>query len=99
MQFTLRILEPPMWTSSQMIEFADIMASFTRPMEIGATPASFLWLLPLVAAISVVYKAVKVPKVNSLHFVRECLLVFLVIVVFMIMVAIGLHVLLWFILE
>jgi hypothetical protein len=42
-----------------MSELVALLASFTRPIEIGTTPGSVLWMFPLLAAISIVYKATK----------------------------------------
>jgi putative effector of murein hydrolase len=50
------------------------LAAFTAPEQIGLNPLSMLWLLPLVAAIAVVYKALKVPKVNFRAFTKEAAL-------------------------
>jgi len=42
-----------------------IIASFMVPQEIGTTPESMLFMLPLVAAIAIVYKATKLPKITA----------------------------------
>jgi len=73
-----------------------IMASFTAPEQIGTTPQSLLWLLPLAAAIAVVYKATKVPQIRAGSFLKESLALFCSIVVFMAITAVILHVLTWF---
>jgi len=76
---------------------AFILANFTIPEKIGVNPQSMLWLLPLVAAISIVYKATKVPKVKLGSFVKETGLLFGSIVVFMIVTALALCALTWLI--
>jgi hypothetical protein len=63
---------------------AFVMASFTTPEEIGANPQSMLWLLPLVAAIVVVYKATKLPEIRAGNFLKEVVILFGSVVVFMI---------------
>ncbi|MHC4727693.1 MAG: hypothetical protein ACYS17_10760, partial [Planctomycetota bacterium] len=64
-----------------------IMASFTIPEQISTTPQSMLWLLPLVAAISIVYKATKLPEIKAANFIKESVLLFGSIVVFMFVTA------------
>ena len=38
---------------------AIILAGFTVPEYVGTTPLSMLWMFPLLASISIVYKATK----------------------------------------
>ena len=76
-----------------------LLANFTVPEKIGVTPQSMLWLLPLVAAIAVVYKATKVPKITACHFIKETVLLFGSIVVFMVVTALVLCALAWLITE
>ena len=76
-----------------------IMASFTSPENIGMTPASTLWLLPLSAAIAIVYKVTKLPKITAVNLIKDSVLLFVSIVVFMIAVAVALYVLAWFFTE
>jgi len=76
-----------------------LLANFTVPEKIGVTPQSMLWLLPLVAAIAVVYKATKVPKITARHFIKETVLLFGSIVVFMVVTALVLCALAWLITE
>jgi ABC-type Co2+ transport system permease subunit len=75
------------------------LASFTAPEEIGANPQSMLWLLPLVAAIVVVYKATKLPEIKAGNFLKEVAVLFGSIVVFMIITGLVLCVLSWLITE
>jgi len=75
-----------------MISLFNCLASFTAPMEIGGNPASTLWMLPLAAAISVVYKAIKIPNLTTKAFVREAVQLFVSIVVFIVGAAIALSV-------
>ena len=50
-----------------MSVIAFVMASFTAPEEIGTNPQSLLMLLPLVAAIAVVYQATKLPTIRRIE--------------------------------
>ena len=74
-----------------MTPFAiSVLAAFTKPMQIGTTPASMLWLLPLTAAIAVVYKATKLPKITAGEFLKEVVVLFGSIVIFIITTALVL---------
>lgn len=75
------------------------MANFTVPERITVDPQSMLWLLPLVAAIAIVYKATKVPKITAVSFLKEVVVLFGSIVVFMAVTAVVLGVLGWLITE
>ena len=76
---------------------ADIMAQFRVPEEIGTNPRSLLMVLPLLVAIAVVYKATKVPKVTVGNFLKETMLLFGSIFVFMIITALVLAAVAWLI--
>jgi hypothetical protein len=78
---------------------AFVLATFTTPENIGVTPKSILWLLPLVAAISVVYKTTKLPKIRFAHFVKESVVLFGSIVIFMAITALVLCAIAWLITE
>jgi hypothetical protein len=75
------------------------MATFTTPEKIGVTPQSMLWLLPLVVAIAVVYKATKVPKIKAANFLKEVVVLSGSIIVFMIITAAALCAVVWLITE
>jgi hypothetical protein len=49
----------------------DLLLTFMTPERIGVTPFSVLWALPLIAAISIVYKATKVWSVRPKAFAKE----------------------------
>ena len=68
-----------------------VVASFTAPEEIGANPQSMLWLLPLAAAIAVVYKATKLPTITARNFIKEAAILFGSIIVFIIITALALY--------
>lgn len=76
-----------------------IIASFTVPEKIHIDPQSMLWLLPLVAAIAIVYKATKIPKIKAVSFLKEVVILFGSIVIFMVVTAIALCVIAWLITE
>lgn len=73
------------------------IASLTAPKEIGTTPQSMLWLLPLAAAIAVVYKATKLPKITAGSFLKETAALFSSIVLFVAVTALVLNAVAWLI--
>ncbi|MHC4432668.1 MAG: hypothetical protein ACYTBS_12585 [Planctomycetota bacterium] len=76
-----------------------LLADFATPERIGVSPQSMLWLLPLVASIAVVYKATKVEKITAVSFLRETVVLFGSIVIFMIITAFVLCAVAWLITE
>jgi len=76
-----------------------VMATFTVPEKITTDPQSLLWLLPLVAAIAIVYKATKLPEIKIVNFVKESVVLFGSIVVFMFVTALVLYFIAWLIIE
>jgi len=76
-----------------------ILASFSEPQAIGMNPQSMLWLLPLVAAIAIVYKTTKIPKIKPFNFIKDVVILFGSIVVFMAITAVILYVFAWLIIE
>jgi hypothetical protein len=75
------------------------MSSFTAPERIGTNPQSMLWLLPLTAAIAVIYKAIKMPKITAGSFIKEAVILSSSIIVFVIIIALTLYALAWLITE
>jgi len=73
------------------VEAILVMATFTAPEEIGVNPQSMLWLLPLAAAIAVVYKATKLPTITARNFIKEAAILFGSIIVFIIITALALY--------
>ena len=69
------------------------------PERIGVTPYSMLWLLPLVASISIVYKSTTLPKIRFANFVKESVVLFGSIVIFMAITALVLVAMAWLITE
>ena len=78
-------------------DFSSILGSFTNPVDIGTTPGSLLWMFPLLGAIAIVYKAIKLRVLFWGKFVKEVGLLFLTISIFMILTGIALNVLVWLI--
>jgi hypothetical protein len=74
-----------------------IIATFTTPEKIGTTPQSVLWLLPLAAAIAVVYKATKLPTIKAGDFIKETAILLGSIIVFISVTAFVLFALAWLI--
>ncbi|MHC4842460.1 MAG: hypothetical protein ACYTFM_01570 [Planctomycetota bacterium] len=75
------------------------LASFTVPEQIGLNPNSMLWLLPLVASIAIVYKALKVKKIQFGIFLKEVAVLFGSIVIFISITALVLFALSWWLTE
>jgi len=78
-------------------EVVFFIASLTAPEEIRMSPQSMLWLLPLSAAIAVVYKATKLPKITAVSFLKESAVLFGSIILFVVITALVLHVVAWLI--
>lgn len=76
-----------------------LIVAFTAPQTIRTDPLSMLWLLPLAAAIAVVYKATKLPKITPAVFLKETIVLFGTIVVFMVISALVLYVFAWLFTE
>lgn len=74
-----------------------VIATFTEPENLGGDPQSMLWLLPLAAAIAIIYKATKLPVITAANFTREAAILFGSIVVFIIIAALALHGVAWLI--
>ena len=77
--------------------FHSIIANFTTPENIGTEATALLWILPLAASISVTYKATKLPKIKALDFIKESIILFGSIVVFIVTSALVLYVAAWLI--
>ena len=78
-----------------MSELFALLASFTHPIEIGTTPGSVLWMFPLLAAISIVYKATKIRVLFWDRFLRETVVLVITVSLFMVVTAIALNVIVW----
>ena len=82
-----------------IITDALVMATFTIPEKITTDPQSMLWLLPLVAAIAIVYKATKLPEIKIANFIKESVILFGSIVIFMFVTALVLYSIAWLVIE
>ncbi len=78
---------------------AFVIATFTAPQELGTNPQSIFMLLPLTAAIAVIYKVTKLPTITAGNFIKETAALFGSIVVFIIITALTLYALAWLITE
>ena len=79
--------------SKKMLSNTWLLASFTAPENIGMNPQSLLWLIPLAAAVAIIYKAVKMQKITMANFLKETISLFVSMVVFIIVTA----AVLWFV--
>ncbi len=79
------------------LEAIFIIATFTEPEKFGPSPQSMLWLLPLVAAIAIIYKATKLPVIKVGNFIKEAAVLFGSIVIFIVIAALTLYALAWLI--
>ena len=77
--------------------FLFVISSITAPEKIGTDPQSILWLLPLTAAIVIVYKATKMPTITLGTFVKEIAVLWGSIVIFIAVIASFLFALAWLI--
>lgn len=73
-----------------------LLASFTSPIEIGTDPMSMLWMFPLLAAVALIYKAVKMRVMFMGKYFREVFILFMSISIFIVLIGIGLHILVYF---
>jgi len=78
-----------------MPEVSYLLAAFTAPMSIGTNPAAMLWMFPLLAAITLTYKATKMRVLLWKRFLKESLILFLTVSGFMIMAIIVLNLIAW----
>ena len=74
-----------------------VIATFTAPEYIHPNPQAMLWLLPLTAAIAIVYKATKLPTITPGLFFKEAAILFGSIIAFIIITALALYALVWLI--
>ena len=80
-----------------MHELPSILAAFTAPVTIGTTPASMLYMFPLLAAIAVIYKATKMRVIRWKQFVVESLVLFGTVSGFMLLAIGVLNLITWLI--
>ena len=73
----------------------ELLLTFLTPERIGVTPFSILWAIPLVASISIVYKATKVYSIEPKAFAKETAGLFGSIVAFLLVAALVLCAIAW----
>jgi len=76
-----------------------VTGTFTAPEQVGVTPSSLLWLVPLVGSIAAAYKVTKLPTITAGNFIKETLVLFGSIVVFIAITAVVLFALTQLIVE
>lgn len=80
-----------------MHELTALLAAFGAPMSIGTDPASMVWMFPLLAAITLIYKATKMRVLLWKRFITETLILFVTVSGFMITAVIVLNLITWLI--
>lgn len=78
-----------------MPDLALVLAAFTSPESIGTTPASMLYMFPLLAAITIIYKATKMRVIFWKRLAVESLILFVTVSGFMIAAVIVLNLIAW----
>ena len=73
-----------------------LLASFASPLHIGTTPASMLWMFPLLASIAAIYKATKLRVLFWPKFFKETAILFVTISIFMVATAVILNIFVWY---
>ena len=63
---------------------------FSQPLHVPTKAVSLLWAIPICLSFATVYKAIKIDKIEAAHFVREVTFLFLTIIGFLILGAVGL---------
>ncbi len=74
----------------------ELLASFTTPIEIGTDPASMLWMFPLLAAVALIYKAVKLRVMFMGKYFKEVFILFVSISIFIVIIGVTLHAVVYF---
>jgi hypothetical protein len=75
------------------------LATFLSPENIPTNAVSLLWILPLAASISLVYKATKLPTISAWNFVKETAVLFGSVLVFLLISGMILYAIDRFILQ
>ena len=73
-----------------------LLASFTNPISIGTNPTSMLWMFPLLAAVAIIYKVVKMRVMFMRKYFKEVFILFVSISIFIVLIGVGLHILVYF---
>ena len=72
-----------------------IIAVFTAPQNILTNPTEMLYLLPLTAAIAIIYKTTKLAEITPANFIKETATLFGSIVVVIITIILALYAVAW----
>ena len=73
-----------------------ILASFMLPMDIPTSPTAMLWMFPLILSITIVYKATKLRVIFPKKLIKEVVILFFTISIFLILAGVGLNLLVAF---
>ena len=76
-----------------MNSIANILAGFMTPIDIPTSPTAMLWMFPLILSIVIVYKATKLRVIFPKKFVKEVVILFFTISIFLILAGVGLNIL------
>ena len=76
-----------------MNSIANILAGFMTPIDIPTSPAAMLWMFPLILSIVIVYKATKLRVIFPKKFIREVVILFFTISIFLVLAGVGLNIL------
>ena len=76
-----------------MNSIANILAGLMTPIDIPTSPAAMLWMFPLILSIVIVYKATKLRVIFPKKFIREVVILFFTISIFLVLAGVGLNLL------
>ncbi|MHC4126435.1 MAG: hypothetical protein ACYSRR_08300 [Planctomycetota bacterium] len=82
-----------------LLKVVSVIATFTSPENIGATPQSLFWMLPLIAALALIYKTTNLKEITAGKFIRETAVLAGSIIIFIAVVAAVLYSLSWLLVE
>ena len=80
-----------------MHDFMGMLATFTSPETIGTTKTSMLYMFPLLAAITIIYKATKMRVILWKRLAIDSLILFATVSGFMIGAIVVLNLIAWLI--
>ncbi len=72
------------------VDICAVLGSFATPIDIPTNAMSTLWMFPLLLSISIVYKATKMRVLFVRKFVREVVILFGTISIFMVFLGVAL---------
>ena len=74
-----------------------LLATFMAPEFVGTDPRSLLWMLPLAMLGTVTYKAIKLPEITLMNFIKEVAILFAFLIALIIALMLALFVITWMI--